>query len=290
MSDVITETLLEMHYHRAIVDFFANVYGADFLRLLKPSTQDEVWVGFDQGWVHTSLTTRELFKELRESLQSQSQQVDHFYLGFFLQFKPVQKMVRRSKLMPNGYELPYYRSELSLHVNKRSKLSQHETLLRLNKLKAAQVSYACALLVDLDEIYQPVNLERLRCIDLTTSPSGWAKDERHFITFQNEVDTDALWCSEPVTTESLDFREWASPNRERGIGKLTAEEVINLLRDSVRAISTVDGVPISSSDNPEQHIQLEMFELDSVEVATIVPSSLTLLEYRTVETSPEYVK
>jgi hypothetical protein len=46
----ITEALLEMHFHRAMVECFSRVFGARFLRLLKPSSQREVWIDFDQGW------------------------------------------------------------------------------------------------------------------------------------------------------------------------------------------------------------------------------------------------
>jgi len=38
MSEEVTEALLELHYHRAIVDTFTDVLGARFLRMLKPST------------------------------------------------------------------------------------------------------------------------------------------------------------------------------------------------------------------------------------------------------------
>src|SRR5437870_3103260 len=39
----ITEALLEMHFHRAILAAFEGVFGARFLRLLKPSPQREAW-------------------------------------------------------------------------------------------------------------------------------------------------------------------------------------------------------------------------------------------------------
>lgn len=45
----INESLLEMHYHRAIVECFTQIYGARYLRLFKPSSRLEAWVGFDQG-------------------------------------------------------------------------------------------------------------------------------------------------------------------------------------------------------------------------------------------------
>jgi len=228
MSDVLTETLLEMHFHQAIVSYFANAYGVNFLRLLKPSTQQEVWVGFDQGWVYTSLTTRELLHELRSSIQVKPNSIDRFFLGFFLQFKPVKKMIRKSKAMPDDYIVPYYRSELSVKPNRRTGLSQHETLLRLNKLNNARVSYVCALLFDLNEIYKPPNLDRLRCIDLSTSPDGWATNERHFLTFQNEMDPTCLWCSDPVEGKSLSFGDWASPNSHTGPHKLSSVSFVQL--------------------------------------------------------------
>jgi hypothetical protein len=47
-SDDITEALYEMHYYQAIVEIFANTFGAKFLSIMKPSAQREVWVGFGQ--------------------------------------------------------------------------------------------------------------------------------------------------------------------------------------------------------------------------------------------------
>jgi hypothetical protein len=35
MSEEVTEALLELHYHLAVVDIFAAVFGARFLRMLK---------------------------------------------------------------------------------------------------------------------------------------------------------------------------------------------------------------------------------------------------------------
>ena len=49
MSEEVTEALLELHYHRAIVDTFTDVSGARFLRMLKPSTRQEVWAKMCQS-------------------------------------------------------------------------------------------------------------------------------------------------------------------------------------------------------------------------------------------------
>ena len=50
---MVTEALLEMHYLKSMVNLFSNTFGRKFLKLLKPSPQNESWVGFDQGWVST---------------------------------------------------------------------------------------------------------------------------------------------------------------------------------------------------------------------------------------------
>jgi hypothetical protein len=96
----VTEALLEMHFHRAVVAVFAATYGAKFLRLLKPSSQQEAWVGFDQGWNNTSLTNEQLYSHLKASIASSSTSIPGFFLGYFMQFKAVRKMARRSKFTP----------------------------------------------------------------------------------------------------------------------------------------------------------------------------------------------
>lgn len=70
MSDIITEALLEMHFYQAQAKHFETVFGANFLRILKPTTQQEAWVGFDQGWVRTSVSTGELLDYLKDAIQS----------------------------------------------------------------------------------------------------------------------------------------------------------------------------------------------------------------------------
>src|SRR5262245_23761522 len=117
MSEEVTEALLELHYHRAIVDTFAAVFGARFLRMLKPSTQQEVWVGFDQGWVNTSMSTQDLYATLSGSIAAGQTQTAAFHLGYFLQFKVVNTLTRRSRFTPTGFVSPYLRSELSVWRN-----------------------------------------------------------------------------------------------------------------------------------------------------------------------------
>ena len=131
MARVINEALMEMHFHRAIVDHFRRAYGANLLTLYKPTTRREAWVGFDQAWTRTDLTQEELFQKLRDAVQTGKNSIDSVYLGYFLQFKGVEGVRRKSLHMPTQYEPPYLRSKLSLSPNAVTGLSQHETLLRL---------------------------------------------------------------------------------------------------------------------------------------------------------------
>jgi hypothetical protein len=139
MNGDIVETLLEMHYHPAIVQMFAQTFGARFLRLFKPSTRAEAWVGFDQGWVLAPSITNQQFNErLSQAIKVGATTVQGFYVGYFLQFKVLREMSRRSRYSPT-YGAPYLRSELSLTPNDFSGLSQHETLLRLSQVQNAFV-------------------------------------------------------------------------------------------------------------------------------------------------------
>ena len=75
MAEMLTEALLEMYFFRAQVQHFENLFGANFIKLLKPSPQREAWIGFDQGWVHTSLTTGELLDHLKGAIHSHASSV-----------------------------------------------------------------------------------------------------------------------------------------------------------------------------------------------------------------------
>ena len=123
-----------MHVHRAILKCFEDTFGAKFLRLLKPSTQMEAWVGFDQGWSRTELSNTDLFEQLKSSIVAGATSVNQFVLGYFMQFKAVQEMRRLSRYAPSGFAAPYFRIELSLEVNPTTGLSQHETLIRLSQI------------------------------------------------------------------------------------------------------------------------------------------------------------
>jgi len=246
---MITEALLEMHYHHAIVKAFESVYGAKFLRILKPSPQREVWVGFDQGWARTTMSSDTLFEELRSAIADERKQLEDFYLGYFLQFKRVEEMVRKSPYMPTSYDTPYYRAELSVTPNENTGLSQHETLVRLCNVEGAQVSYVCPMLFSENDVWVEPNTEELVFMDVSSAPKGWATNERHFVTFQDTAGSDAMWASEPTPGKAISFDAWVS-NEETKPPKLTGEEVVQLITAAKKELSPAGGDDVSPTSLP----------------------------------------
>lgn len=262
-----------MHFHRAIVERFRQQYGANFLKLLKPSPKQEAWVGFDQGWVRTSMTTSQLFTELQTAIRNQATTVNNFYFGFFLQFKVVERMVRGSRLKPTHYNTPYFRSELSLYANQTTGISQHETLLRLNAVAGASVSYACGMLFDIADIWEAPSVDKLRCVDISTSPSGWATNQRHFLAFQTETDPSPFWCSDPVAGRSLPFDEWAFKQDNLSPKKMTGTELHKLITVALDTIRQISRKRILA-------LEADYQRQDKDSITRLLPSSFTILEFR----------
>lgn len=231
MSEALTEALMEMHFHSAIKDMFESTFGAKFFRLLKPSQQKEAWVGFDQGWVRTTVDATSFYNDLRDKISNESVE-GNFYLGYFLQFKIVNKILRSSQTKPSAYTVPYYRVKLSLDANRTTGLSQHETLLRLSDIRNAQVYYACPMIFDWDEIYSEPDLRKLAMVSISSSPRGWATGNSHYITFQEPYDDSPLWCSEPAKGSAITCQDWIKSLLNKHIAmKLSGKQVLDLIRD-----------------------------------------------------------
>jgi hypothetical protein len=236
MSEEITEALLELHYHRAIVDAFASVFGARFLRMLKPSTQRETWVGFDQGWVYTSLPTADLYAALSSTIAAGGRSVEAFYLGYFLQFKVIRALRRRSRYTPPSFAAPYFRSELSVWRNPTTGISQHETLCRLAGVEGALVYYACPLLFDIDRIYEYPDLSTLQVVDVASAPPGIDDQGRHFLAFQDVVAAAPWWCSEAHPAKGRPSSEWIREDSLRP-RRRNAGEVLDLIGRATEVLS-----------------------------------------------------
>lgn len=257
MDDMITEALIEMHYHRTLVTLFSRLFGKNFLKLLKPSPRSEVWVGFDQGWVYTNMSSMDLIEQLKKAIKNGNNSAPGLFLGYFLQFKLTSKILKRSKYTPKSFLLPHYRAELSLKRNKKTGLSQHETLLRLKNIKNSRVNYACAMLHSLEDIYEEPDLSKLRIIDLNEK-SNFSRG-RHFIYFQNEAAL-PIWKSESIEGTSKSLEEWT-----RNFELLTAKELLNLIEDTVKLLL------------PENQQRSNIFL--SPDFTRILPESFTIIEF-----------
>ncbi len=234
MSDQINEALLEMHFHRALVRHFSRRFGAGFLKLLKPSQQQEAWVGFDQGWHHSSVSNEELLNELKDAIHSNRTQTNNFYLGYFMQFKKVLKMRSKGNThRPPSFRSFFYRSTLSTIPNKKTGISQHETLLRLQRVSNASVSYACPMLFEIDDIYKNPDINKLRLISLSNAPSNWQPYDKHYICFQT-INGQPVWLSEPVQGKAYSVEEWASDTLGVGPKKLFGDQIIELIRNTLK--------------------------------------------------------
>jgi hypothetical protein len=222
---MIHEALLEMHYHHSMVTLFNETFGVEMFRILKPSQQDERWVGFDQGWVRTSEDTGTFIRMLHDAVQK-GPPFEKLYLGYFLQFKVVELFSRSSRYKPDDFSVPYLRSELSLFPDITTGISQHETLKRLSTIPTALVYYACPMLFNDSDLYREADLSGLRLVKVDSSPHGWTTNERHFIVFQQWDDPSPRWHSEPVVTEAVTLNNLV----EQGVMRLlTPLELINLI-------------------------------------------------------------
>lgn len=236
MEDVgVTETLLEMYYFPAIRDLIASIFGVRVLRLLKPSRRREGWVGFDQGWVRTDLTTDDLYTELSDALQNSALSVPRLYFGFFLQFKIVEIMRRISKYTPPNIFADYYRSELDLTRSSESGAIQHHLLVHLASMANTAVAYACPMFFDIDAIYDQPDLETLRCVPVSISTPVFNEYERHFIAIQTPRSSRGYWCSETVRTEHVSFTQWIRREGVAGPAPMDGKHLISLIESAAEA-------------------------------------------------------
>jgi hypothetical protein len=285
MAREISEALMEMHFHHVIVEHFQITFGAHFLSLFKPSPRREVWVGFDQGWTRSEFSQEQLFGRLAHAVQTGVNVLDKFYIGFFLQFKNVERMRRLTGRLPAHYKAPYLRSKLSLRPNALTRFSQHETLLRLSKIANTSVAYACPMFFDAADVYEKADLQRLRCVPLDTAPAGWATNQTHFITFENPSDQVPFWCSRPKEGKALSFAEWASPRRDGGPEKITGHQAIELIEQSAFELASPEEkewtlLQISRETRRERPTLLTgMDKQFHQERDNVMPESFTLMEF-----------
>ena len=200
----INEATLEMHFHVALMDLFRSTYGlgrSGSIEFFKYSPQLERFVGFDQAYVGTELSEEELYRELREAAMNTGYVLSRRLYGYFLQFKTVDQIQRRSRGIPSGFFAPYLRVDLSTNRKRTNHPSQHELLYGLAQNPGSKVYYACPLVFDRTDLYRPEpDLDQLVLADVASCPGSFDDNEHHTLCFQEEASL-PTWCSDPVEGE-----------------------------------------------------------------------------------------
>ncbi|MBK8594347.1 MAG: hypothetical protein IPN83_01950 [Holophagales bacterium] len=209
----VNETVLEMHYHKPLMDLFRTTFGVGptgQINFFKYSPQREVFIGFDQAYVRTELTEDAFLRLLRTSADTHSYRMPDRFVGYFLQFKVVTVLKNRMAHTPIGITAkPHYRATLCTAKDDGVAFSQHQLLHRLSRNLGAMVYYACPMLFDRADLYNiDVDLDTLRIPDLATCPSEYADNGKHHIYFDSP-DASPVWCSEPQEGRALSAPEFA---------------------------------------------------------------------------------
>lgn len=203
----LNETVFEMHFHRPLIDLFRREFGLGVntaINFYKYSPQKEAFIGFDQAYAMTEQSDQEFFQELRDAAMNRGYRLRTTYIAYFLQFKVVSRLMRRqAKTPPQIISNPHFRSSLDTTRNERSGFSQHELLFDLNRNENAFVYYACPMIFDKADLYATTaDLGLLRLADLSSCPSSYCDNEKHYIYFENP-DSDPIWCSDPLVGYAL---------------------------------------------------------------------------------------
>lgn len=232
----ISETVLEMHYHKPLMDLIRNTYGVGpngKFNFFKYSPQREVFLGFDQAYAMTEISDQDFFDQLKDSAMKNGYKLKQTFVAYFLQFKVVSELHKKQKKNPPQItSKPYYRANLDTTKNDNTGFSQHELLYKLSQNNGAMVYYACPMLFDKSVLYEVnVSLESLRLVDFSSCPSDFSDNSKHYIYF-DQMQGDPIWCSEPVLGEAITAKEFASlvvTRLRQGSSEEMAAQVMGLL-------------------------------------------------------------
>lgn len=231
MANKITETTLEMHYHKALMDAFKACYGVGpngHFSFYKYSTQKEKFIGFDQAYVRTELDDDKFLEEIKQAATGSTTAPKS--VGYFLQFKVVESRTKRSKAIPKeiSNSPPFYAVTLSTKRDAEGHFSQHELLRNIQASNAnAFVYYACPMLFDKLDLYvDDPDLNQLRLVDVRSAVSDFRDNEsKHHIYFKNKT-SNPVWCSEPTDGTAWTFEQMLDRMRN---GDQSSQEHARLL-------------------------------------------------------------
>lgn len=251
----ITETVLEMHFHKPMLDLIRSTYGlgpTGQFNFYKYSPQKEVFLGFDQAYAMTQLSDQEFFDLLKGSALSSGYKLPSKFIAYFLQYKVVSELNKRQAKTPTSIKSkPHYRATLDTTKNERTGFSQHELLHNLSSNDGAMVYYACPMIFDKAQLYEPDPfLDALQLVDMASCPGSFADNSRHYIYFDQKT-AQPIWCSNPVDGRSVTAKTFAAQvaiklsQMEFGQG---GESIRDLL-ESIKARTVEPGGTSKSSKN-----------------------------------------
>jgi len=267
----INETVLEMHYHKPLMDLFRDAFGLGEngqINFYKYSPQRECFIGFDQAYVKTQISEDELFRVLKESAASNSYVLKDTFVGYYLQFKVVKQMKKRTQSTPSCITSnPHYRVQLSTKKNQNTGFSQHEHLWNLKSNKGAMVYYACPMIFEREDLYDiDIDLETLRLVDVESCPSEYSDNGSHSIYFNDQV-CDPFWCSEPVRGVGISPRNFA---------QLLVEQINDEGRARESAISLLKTLEVARENAKKSNRKVEN-SIDSINDFNILANILTVV-------------
>jgi hypothetical protein len=259
---VITETVLEMHFHRPLMELIREIFGLGAngqMNFYKWSPQKECFVGFDQAYVKTQLSDDAFFNLLRASASSNQYQLNDIFFGYFLQYKVVKSMRNRTLHTPTTIsKTPHYRAELSTQKNRQTGVSQHELLYRLSINKGAFVYYACPMLFDKTDLYEvEPDLDQLRFVDLGGCNGIYDDNDHHFIYFDDPT-SDPIWKSEPHLGQAVSPEEFVRKLAARFSDADTKESqrILQDLLTDLRSLGISEEAAIFRGDKRRDIIRL----------------------------------
>lgn len=250
MHFVSSEALLEMYFLSATLKELGAIYGPKSLRLIKPSPQDEKWIGIDQAWVASDYSDKDFINHLKKTVSSGIPTA--FYFAVFRQYKRVEKLTKISKHTPDGWSTPYYRCDLYTEpgheregmrvratpktVGNKPKIpapeySQHEALIRLSSLNNADVHYACPMIFSPIDVWKEPDMNDVRLVPVRPNQPTYRGDGKlHHLCFRSPSDTSPEFHSdEGISADCLTFQTWQSRLQQRKELKLSPFELLTLL-------------------------------------------------------------
>jgi hypothetical protein len=266
MANQITETTLEMHFHRPLMEAIKACYGVGpngHFSFYKYSPQKEKFIGFDQAYVRTELDDDKFYAEIEKAASGQP--TAKKYAGYFLQFKVVEERTKRLKSIPTAISStpPFYGVKLSTRRDGDGNLSQHELLRNIRaSSNHALVYYACPMLFEKLDLYvDEPDLNQLRLVDVQSSNSDFSDNKTHHIFFKEKT-SQPVWCSDPTDGTAI-----------------TLEQLIGRLRESNATPQQHAQLLVSIINQQDERISKEKEEVKLSDKLAVFADFLYLIEY-----------